>query len=71
MDIKIQINELLRNGYTQKQIASLIGVSQPAISLISRGVVKNPSFHIGAAIMSLPVSPASAEEKTTEPEVIR
>ena len=44
------VKKLTSTGFTQKQIAEKVGVSQAAISKIERGLTKDPGSSIGAAI---------------------
>lgn len=40
-------------GYSEAQLARLLNVSQPTIHRIKTGVVKSPSYHVGAQIVDL------------------
>lgn len=53
MNIQIIINRLLECGLRQVDIARYVGCSQPTISDISNGNIKNPSFSIGMALLDL------------------
>lgn len=53
MNIQIITNRLLERGLKQVDIARYVGCSQPTISDISRGKIRNPSFGIGMALLDL------------------
>ena len=53
MDTKLLLQKLFEVGFTQGQIANFVGCSQPTISDISRGKIRNPSFEIGMALLDL------------------
>lgn len=53
MDWKQLLKELDEAGMTQTQIAETCGTSQATVSDLARGVTKNPSFSIGAAVVEL------------------
>lgn len=53
MNIQIITNRLLEHGFRQVDIARYVGCSQPTISDISRGKIRNPSFEIGMALLDM------------------
>lgn len=53
MDFKKIISELSAAGLKQIEIAKACDCSQPTISEILQGEIKNPSFSIGLALVSL------------------
>jgi len=53
MDWKLIITELVASGSTQVQIAAVCGCSQATISELLRGLIKQPSYPIGEALLSM------------------
>lgn len=47
------IRDLKDAGLTQDEIASAIGVTQPTISDLANGKIKNPSFVLGDKLKKL------------------
>ena len=53
MDWKKIISEITEAGYTQVEIAKIIGVRQPSVSDIATGRTRRPSWEIGDGLMRL------------------
>lgn len=53
MDWKKLLGDLERVGWTQTRIAERCGVSQAAVSELSRGISKQPRFAFGQSLVAL------------------
>ena len=53
MTIKNVVIDLIESGYTEAQLAVLVGSSQPAISRIRSGEVTNPKLIMGNELLIL------------------
>jgi predicted XRE-type DNA-binding protein len=64
MDWKQMLADLKQRGWTQKQIAELVGASQPSISDLASGKTVDPAHSIGKALEALHESKAPAPAET-------
>lgn len=49
----VLIRELQACGLTQEEIASKVGITQPSVSALAAGKVKQPSFDLGNKLLKL------------------
>jgi transcriptional regulator with XRE-family HTH domain len=47
------VSELMQSGMTQQEIGAAVGLSQPAISDIARGVTKSVTWDVGEKLKRL------------------
>jgi predicted transcriptional regulator len=52
-DLQKVIKQLIKAGFTEKELADKAGCAQPTIHRIKKGEIKNPGFSIGSALQSV------------------